>query len=104
MNGSENKSRERIDENFCLHRLLRKRSASKVGQKHKWSGYFTTCYDLSSSQSRRNSIFAWSNSPLAFIHLLKTCRLSPAPAKADSRSQSDTSRSRFFLDGNSLLT
>src|SRR5215475_5969250 len=56
MNGSYNKNRERIRKEFCLH------NSSDIGRALTNPGllgnsaYSTTCHDLSSSESRRNSV------------------------------------------------
>src|SRR5215813_10262206 len=50
MNGSQNKSQERIGKEFCLHRGSSEIAQAKI-RSGPWPGYFTTCYGLSSLRS-----------------------------------------------------
>src|SRR5215510_9184831 len=50
MNGSQNKSQERIGKEFCLHRGFSEIAQAKI-RSGPWPGYFTTCYGLSSLRS-----------------------------------------------------
>src|SRR5262249_89896 len=66
MNRSYNESRERIDKEFCLHRLLRKRSGSKVGQKLSGPVISPPAMICQVRRSRRDSVVPWpsiSNAP-----------------------------------------